>query len=468
MLFNSYAFIFVFLPLTLLTFFLLAKWRMKTAATISLIIASLVFYSYWDTHYLALLLSSILFNFFVGGYMERACHPVKRKALLLFGLTVDLALLGYYKYTNFFISSFNNLFHTSVIPLQITLPLGISFFTFTQIAYLMDAYRKETKEYNFLTYSLFVTFFPHLIAGPILHHRDIIPQFHRLRSFVFSHKNMALGMSIFVLGLSKKVIIADHVALWAAPVFIHANEVNGVQAWIGALCYTFQLYFDFSGYSDMAVGLGLMLNIRLPINFNSPYKSMSIIEFWRRWHITLSTFLKDYLYIPLGGNRHGKAKKMRNLFLTMLLGGLWHGAGWTFVIWGALHGLYLVINHTWRNAGRQLPGPVAWVLTFLSVIVAWVFFRAHSVHDALAILRAMFGMGSGSGQSPEVIRVMANTTMIGIELVLLTLWVLFLPNTMEVIRRFKPNWRWALFIGVVAFYSLLQMKRVSEFLYFQF
>ncbi|WCK55551.1 MBOAT family protein [Aneurinibacillus sp. Ricciae_BoGa-3] len=468
MLFNSYAFILVFLPITLCVFFLLGSRKKTTAATVALIMASLVFYSYWDKKYLVLLLASILFNYFTGTYISRADKPGRKRALLLFGVAIDLILLGYYKYTNFFIESWNGWFHEALGPYNIALPLGISFFTFTQIAYLMDSYRGETKEYNLLTYSLFVTFFPHLIAGPILHHRDIIPQFHRLRNFVFSHKNMAAGIVIFIMGLGKKVLIADSIAGWAAPVFAHAHDVNAWQAWIGAISYTFQLYFDFSGYSDMAIGLGLMLNIRLPINFNSPYKAESIIDFWRRWHITLSAFLKDYMYITLGGNRHGKIKKMRNLFITMLLGGLWHGAGWTFVIWGALHGLYLMINHGWRTFKRPLPRPIGWLVTFVFVVIAWVFFRAQSLGDAWAILQAMFGMGHGAGSALPVLTALANRTAIMVDLAALLLWVVLLPNTMELAQRFKPNWRWALALGCVAFYSLLELRKVSEFLYFQF
>ena len=283
-----------------------------------------MFYAYWDARYLPLLLVSILFNYTVGSLIER--H--KSKLGLIIGVTVNLSLLTYFKYTNFFLSSFNEMFQTAIYVPKIILPLGISFFTFTQIAYLVDAYRGETQRYSLLTYSLFVTVFPHLIAGPILYHKNMIPQFSKLKNYVFTHKNMALGAAFFSVGLFKKVMIADSLAPWAKVVFDNAGMVSFIEAWAGALAYTFQLYFDFSGYSEMAIGLGLMFNFKLPVNFNSPYKATSIIEFWRRWHITLSEFLRNYLYIPLGGNRNGQYGRMRNLLITMLLGGLWHGAGW--------------------------------------------------------------------------------------------------------------------------------------------
>ncbi|MDD3149739.1 MAG: MBOAT family protein, partial [Candidatus Gastranaerophilales bacterium] len=383
MLFNSYEFIFIFLPITLIIFYTLAKFRLTKLATLSLVIASLGFYSYWDVRYLPLLLCSILFNYTIGTAIEKSLN----KYLLAFGILIDLVLLGYFKYTGFFLSSINDTFSSSFFVPEIILPLGISFFTFTQIAFLVDAYRGETKNYSLLTYSLFVTFFPHLIAGPILHHKDIIPQFSKLKNFVFSYKNMALGVAIFSIGLFKKVIIADTLAPWVKLIFDNASTATFIEAWTGALGYTLQLYFDFSGYSEMAIGLGLMLNINLPINFNSPYKALSIVDFWRRWHITLSSFLKNYLYIPLGGNRKGEFSRIKNLLITMLLGGLWHGAGWTYIIWGALHGIYLVINHSWNKLKISMPKFLAWTITFLSVVIAWVFFRAKNIGDAISIFK---------------------------------------------------------------------------------
>ncbi|MCL6558895.1 MAG: MBOAT family protein, partial [Firmicutes bacterium] len=394
MLFNSYGFIFVFLPISLCIFFLFSRFKLTKAATAALVLASLIFYSYWNVKHLPLILLSIIINYGIGKQVEKK-RPGRGAGLYLaLGITVDLLLLGYFKYANFLIDSINFAAHTDFQIGKIVLPLGISFYTFTQIGYLVDAYRGETRNYGFLTYCLFVTFFPHLIAGPILYHRDIIPQFHRPGFFVFSYENFCKGVAFFTLGLFKKVVVADSLIAWVDPVFKNAYKVTFFDSWAGALAYTMQLYFDFSGYSDMAVGLGLMLNTALPVNFNSPYKSSSIIDFWRRWHITLSNFLKLYLYIPLGGNRKGYPRKMLNLFVTMLLGGLWHGAGWTFVLWGGLHGAYLVVNHTWRRLDFKLPPALSRPLTFLAVVAAWVVFRANSVHDAFAVLKAMAGLNA--------------------------------------------------------------------------
>ncbi|HEX8963798.1 MAG TPA: MBOAT family protein, partial [Rhodocyclaceae bacterium] len=409
MLFNSYEFIFLFLPVTLLGYFLLGHRGRPLAAIGWLAAASLFFYAWWDVRYLALLLGSIAFNYTVGRML---CDAQQRRPLLAVGVAGNLALLGYYKYANFFLAAAGALTGGDYTLGAIVLPLGISFFTFTQIAYLVDAYRGEVHEYRFLHYLLFVTFFPHLIAGPVLHHAEIMPQFRLGRCFRASAENFSVGFTIFVIGLFKKVVLADGVAQYVSPVFSAADAgvaVGGVAAWCAALAYTFQLYFDFSGYSDMAIGLARLFGITFPANFNSPYKAASIIDFWRRWHMTLSRFLRDYLYIALGGNRHGSARRYANLMATMVLGGLWHGAGWTFVAWGALHGSYLSLNHLWRalrarlfpRLGPSRPGRWAGrLLTFLAVVVAWVFFRAGSIDAALRIVDAMAGANGFAKADP--------------------------------------------------------------------
>jgi alginate O-acetyltransferase complex protein AlgI len=459
MLFNSYEFIFIFLPIVLLTYFISIKFRYTKLATVFLLISSLVFYAYWDTKYLSLLVLSILFNYGIGKAIEKK----RSKQLLQLGIIVDLCLLAYFKYIGFFIKTINDTIGTSLFIPDIILPLGISFFTFTQIAFLIDAYRGETENYSFITYSLFVTFFPHLIAGPILYHKDIIPQFSNLKKFVFSHKNMSLGLIIFSIGLFKKVVIADALAPWVKLVFDNANAVTTIEAWIGAVAYALQLYFDFSGYSEMALGLGLMLNINLPINFNSPYRALSIIDFWRRWHITLSVFLKSYLYIPLGGNRQGNIAKMKNLLITMLLGGLWHGAGWTYVIWGGLHGIYLVINHSWRSTNKKLPSFLSWLLTFICITIAWIFFRASTIHDAFSILKAMFGTTANVGQKEILKNTHKDIIILGILLVLIQ-W----RNTQEIVANFYPKKLWIIVISIILLLSLFSLSKTSEFLYFQF
>lgn len=486
MLFNSYAFIFVFLPITLFGFFSIAKYRLIKLAIAWLVLASLVFYAQWTIVYLPLLLISILFNYQISTFITNAKQGSKKaKTFLWIGLLFNFGLLGYYKYANFFLGAIDKVTGLNLGISEIVLPIGISFYTFTQSAYLVDAYRGETKEYSFLTYCLLVTFFPHLIAGPILHHKDVIPQFENLRNFVFSPKNMALGLSLFVMGLGKKLLIADPVSQWVDPLFRAADTLSCLEAWVGALGYTFQLYFDFSGYSDMAVGLGLMLNIHLPINFDSPYKSISVIEFWRRWHISLSNFLRDYLYIPLGGNRRGKTRQYINLWLTMLLGGLWHGAGWTFVIWGALHGTLLVINHWWRKLQIPLPKPLSWTMTFVAVVVGWVIFRAASIKDAIAMLIAMTGVKGfimhpsyqpyqewmdkfGANMNGELPRLAVSFGWMLTVLIGLLLWVTLLPNSQQVVQKIKFNLWWATFLGCIATLCLLSLNRVSVFLYFQF
>lgn len=491
MLFNSYPFIFIFLPITLIGFFTLAKFRLTTAAIAWLFIASIGFYSYRNIAYLPLILISIGFNYFIGRSIEETpLGSKKARTLLWIGIGVNLLLLAYYKYANFFVTSFDAIAGTDWTLPNIILPLGISFYTFTQTAYLVDAYRGQTTKQNLLTYSAFVTFFPYLISGPILHHKQMIPQFHRLRNFVFSHKNVARGLIMFALGMAKKVLIADNISPWVAPVFDNASSVSFLEAWVGAISYTMQLYFDFSGYCDMVIGLGWMINIDLPINFDSPYKSTSIVEFWRRWHITLSNFLRDYLYIPLGGNRKGQVRRYINLMTTMLLGGLWHGAGWTYVIWGGLHGLYLCINHGWHKLNIRLPRVLAWSLTFFAVVVGWVLFRAKTLPDAIEILQAMVGMKGIviPGEAEGKLGVLTNLgfqlkswtdwvylpefngskSLSIVVLVILTLCTSFLPNTQQIMNKFKPTWWWAVGIGILTSFSLLSLNRVSEFLYFQF
>lgn len=367
MLFSSPEFIYLYLPIVLLGFFWLAKWSHRIAAT-WLTAASLFFYGWWNPAYLGLLMASIFFNYSMGVVLAReSMRPPdsRRRFLLVFGIAANLLLLGYFKYANFFLDSTNAVIGTTWDAGEIILPLGISFFTFTQIAFLVDAWRGLAKEFNFIHYGLFVTYFPHLIAGPVLHHKEMMPQFGQSETYRLQWENIAVGLTIFAIGLFKKIVLADGVAPYASPVFdaAHAGEtLTFLEAWGGVLAYTLQLYFDFSGYSDMAIGASRLFGVRLPLNFNSPYQALNIIDFWRRWHMTLSRFLRDYLYFALGGNRHGKSRRYVNLLVTMLLGGLWHGAGWTFVVWGGLHGLYLVINHAWSGVKQRfgLPTGRSW------------------------------------------------------------------------------------------------------------
>lgn len=460
MLFNSYVFILGFLPITLVLYYLSAKKFGSQCARIVLILASLFFYSWWDVRNLPILLGSILVNYVLAGRILHS-EGKNRKAWLILGILFDLGLLGYFKYSAFAVETVNGIFHTGIAVPQIVLPLGISFFTFTQIACLADSYRGEVKGYSRSGYFLFVTIFPHLIAGPILYHKEMIPQFMDEKNYRINYENMNRGIVWFTLGLAKKVLIADKLSEYVGAAFAHAAQLSMADAWFASFAYTLQLYFDFSGYSEMAIGLGLMLNFKLPLNFNSPYQSTSIIEFWRRWHMTLSAFLKDYLYIPLGGNRTGH--HLRNILITMLLAGLWHGAGWTFIFWGGLHGLYICINHLWRKAGRSMPKPIGWFITFMAVNIAWVFFRAEDFQTAFAVLSAMFGLNEPgnmhrifSGQKIRLILV-----LIGI--------CTFMPSVEKIVSKyFKSNKKWLIFMLGLLLYSMTKLGQASEFLYFQF
>lgn len=398
--FNSLVFVAVFLPLVLAPLPLVARWT-ASGPVVWLALASLVFYSVVGLAYLPLLLGSVVVNYLLGMRLAdahaKSCQPATRW-LLVTALTFNLTLLAYYKYAGFAAATAQAWLGQPIAFAAPLLPVGISFFTFTQIAFVVDASRGRIAGRGFWRYLLFVSYFPHLIAGPILHHAVMLPQFAARGFGRLRARDLQAGLAIFAVGLAKKVLLADQAGEFVGPVFDAAADprLTTQDAWIGALAYTFQIYFDFSGYSDMAIGLARMMGVTLPENFRSPYKASSIIEFWRRWHISLSNFLRDYLYVPLGGNRKGVARRFVNLFITMLLGGLWHGASWTFVLWGGLHGLFLAINHGWRHLARRtghpLPAPMGWLLTMLAVVAAWTFFRATSTEAAVGLLRCMLGL----------------------------------------------------------------------------
>jgi alginate O-acetyltransferase complex protein AlgI len=493
MLFNSYEFLLGFLPICLGIFLFLAKRKKHRLGIVWMVLASLFFYGWWSPKYLIIIIVSIALNYQLGrlfgspNFQEES----RRKFLLILGLIFNLGLLGYYKYSNFFVNNLNSFFDFNFEFAEVLLPLAISFFTFQQVGFLMDSYRNEIQEPNFLNYCFFVTFFPQLIAGPIVHHSQILPQLDREKSLP-SKETFSIGLTLFTIGLFKKVIIADSIAVYSTQMFDHVQAggvVGGVGAWVGALCYTFQIYFDFSGYSDMAIGLGSLFNIKIPMNFNSPYQASSIIEFWRRWHITLSTFLRDYLYFFLGGNRKGKGRRYLNLLATMVLGGLWHGAGWSFILWGALHGLYLVINHAIRyvmgyGKGKK-PGRGVYILgriiTFLAVVIAWVPFRAESLEVTLSIYRGMFGLTSSLVEQTLYDPYLRRPVRLVIILLIMSH---FIPNIYRFLANYNPvvgfcpttvrkmAWRPTLGVGIVCglIFSLtfFELLKVSEFLYFQF
>lgn len=402
MLFNSPVYIFLFLPIAALVYFSLNRRKLIVAGKLWLVLASLFFYGYWSITYLLLIIGSVIVNFGIGSFLHgkqkplRISNKISRKQLLVTGIFLNIGFLGYFKYYDFFIGNINILIGTDLTVLNLALPLAISFFTFQQIAYLVDSYRSETHEYNFLNYSLFVTFFPQLIAGPIVHHKEMMPQFFSHRNTFIHWENISKGMFIFSIGLFKKVVIADYFAQWANIGFSTGRALSLFDSWVTSLSYTFQLYYDFSGYTDMAIGAALLFNIRLPFNFNSPYKATSIQDFWHRWHMTLSRWLRDYLYIPLGGNRSGRVRTYLNLFITFLIGGLWHGAGWTFIIWGAMHGTALIIHRIWNEAGLRMHALLGWLATFIFINFTWVFFRADSIDSALRIAKGMIGLSENT------------------------------------------------------------------------
>ncbi|EOC0475419.1 MBOAT family protein [Cronobacter turicensis] len=485
MIFSSPEFIFLFLPIAFLVYFILNKFRLTYVSKIWLVLASLYFYSYWSFNYLPLMLCSILFNYSLGVILAKV--DGKKKLYLTVGITINLLTLAYYKYANFFLDNLNVLMGKNMHIAEHVLPIGISFYTFTQIAFLVDSYKGKVKEFDLVNYTLFVTFFPHLIAGPILHHKEMMSQFRSKWTYFIRYKNILMGLMIFGIGLFKKTLLADTFAIWANAGFAPGMGHDFYSAWVTSLSYTFQLYFDFSGYCDMAIGAALLFNIWLPINFNSPYKSLDIQDFWRRWHITLGRYLRDYLYIPLGGNRCAVPRMYFNLFITFVLGGLWHGASWMFVIWGMMHGGALVIHRIWKSANLNLPNPLAWFITFLYVNIAWVFFRAGSLSDALNILKAMFSVPGSPNLNKMAVQNLSFTGSMtdtvgrvipeGISFYIVPLIMIALgfvicsqKNSIEIVAYGNITNKKLLFVGFVSVLGLYMVLHTTSavFLYFNF
>lgn len=464
MLFNSFEFLLFFLPITLVVYFGLSRYT-KPGSRVFLLLASLFFYSWWNPIYLPLIVSSVIFNYFVGKRLNFTENPGTRKRVLIFGVSLNLGLLAYFKYCNFFIENLNLLGGLNIPSLNVILPLAISFFTFQQIAYLADSYKQNTREYDLFNYSLFVTFFPHLIAGPLVNHKDILPQFKDSGNFSFKHDNFSKGLYMFLMGLGKKVIIADTFAVLANAGYGNTAALSFADSWLTSLSYAFQLYFDFSGYSDMAIGIGLLFNITLAVNFNSPYKAVNIQDFWRRWHITLSSFLRDYLYIPLGGSRVGELLTLRNLLITFILGGIWHGAGWTFIFWGFLHGFGQIVYRLWSKSEIKMPDWLAWFITFNYVNIAWVFFRAASWTDALNLLKGMFGLRRMILSEINVL-----TDPMLIPMLAIGILLLFWKNPPQLCAEFKPDKKHLAYMAGLAVIGLLFMNSITanDFLYFDF
>jgi D-alanyl-lipoteichoic acid acyltransferase DltB (MBOAT superfamily) len=482
MLFSSFEFLFLFLPVVFLAFRLLQMVASTRVLISFLLLASIVFYGWWKVEFLPLILGSILVNFLLGKVLAARRQSSASRWVLGCGVVMNLSFLVYFKYAHFLTTQLSS-FGVPVIA-QGILPLGISFFTFQQLTYLVDVYRGKEEENSFTTYALFVSFFPHLIAGPITHHGQILNQLRRLGSGFRSNINFASGLGVFAMGFCKKLLIADELGPVADAVFgaVHAGVALTVNDhWMGTLAYTLQLYFDFSGYSEMALGLGLMFGVRFPANFLSPYKSKSIIEFWRRWHMSLGWFLREYVYYPLGGSRKGPVRRHVNLFMVLLISGIWHGSGWTFIVWGIGHGLLLVANHWWRNhtdfRGKLYEFSCHFA-TLAAVIAGWIVFRSASIPDALAMFRGLFVTRG------EVVSVVDNNHWIWIAVAGLV--CLFLPNVIEIWSKYRPcltldkdllrksmwtarlNARWGLIIALLMYVGICRFSRVSPFLYFEF
>lgn len=498
MIFSSYEFILFFLPIVVLGFYTLGLTSNKIITMAWLIAASLFFYGWWNPIYLPLILTSVLFNFFVGTYTANPLvNDQQRKIYLIIGLVGNLSLLGYFKYANFFVDNVNGLLNTDIHLQTILLPLAISFFTFQQIAYLVDAYQSKKTETSLLRYGLFVCFFPQLIAGPIVHHKEMLPQFDKDEIYRFDSLRLSLGISVFIIGLAKKVLLADNISVYANPIFDAAaagESINMLDAWVASFSYTFQLYFDFSGYCDMALGLGLMFGIRLPINFNSPLKAVNMIEFWRRWHITLSRFLQQYLFIPFSMNelRRGWSRQPIYSFLaTMLLGGLWHGASWTFIVWGLIHGVFLVINQMWlifkKRFGRRKSSLWGKFVGRVIVLSCWVFsliiFRSEDLPAAWRLIKGLIDVSS-----IERNQIYMDTMSAFPWLLCMAIIIWLTPNTVQIFSHYciatgtqdvdvkkthtvflwKPNFLWGIWLSTLFVLSLLSLNKVNEFLYFQF
>lgn len=485
MLFNSYEFILAFLPITLIGYFLMNHFGKNNFAKVWLVLCSLFFYGYFNFSYLWIIVTSIVVNYLISFYFEKHKKTKKslRKLLLGFGLTLNIGLLFFYKYLDFLFDTFSNIFNTDPIHLGLILPLGISFFTFQQVSFLIDSYRSQTKTYNILDYSLFVTFFPQLIAGPIVLHSEVIPQFENQRNLKFNMENFARGLYVFSRGLAKKVLVADNFGKVVSFGYANISGLSSFEAILTIFAYTFQIYFDFSGYCDMASGIAYMFNIELPINFNSPYKAKNISDFWKRWHITLTRFLTHYIYFPLGGSRCSTVRTCFNVLVVFLVSGIWHGAGYTFILWGIAHGVAMIIYRLFRKYIDKTPYLITWFFTFLFVNIAWVYFRAESIEDANQLIAQVFN--GGFTLNFEITETLLNiipisiftnifnfNSTLNILMILIvlgtTIICLSTRNVQEKAKTFRPKLSNLMSSSFLLVWSILSLSGVSTFLYFNF
>ena len=478
MLFCSHVFVFVFLPLVLAGYFFIGRVARSEWARAWLVLASFVFYAWMRLDYLWIILSSIAVNYACVFVMERGwpwrgqrlLPQWQRRLVMWLGILFNIGLLGWFKYVMFVLENVNAAFGTDFVVQKIVLPLGISFFTFQQIACLVDLCKaRETPRYTFLNYALFVTFFPQLVAGPIVHHHDMMPQFEKPGSARPDYLNLSAGLWLFAVGLFKKLVIADFLGKWAAngmDTWDRLPELTFWQAWFSVVSFMLQIYFDFSAYSDMAIGLGRMFNIRLPINFNSPYRACSIKAFWQRWHMTLGSFLMNYLYFPLGGSRRGEARAYANLFLVFLACGVWHGANWSFVVFGALHGAAMAAHRAWNKCGFSMARWLAWPLTFVFLALTYAPGRCAKLYQVFRVWRGMFAPTSFSLKSVAVITHPVDWPWLW--LAAAAALALCFPNAASREKNFRPTLANGLATVALLAVAVLHISRLSPFLYFNF
>ncbi len=483
MIFSSYGFVLVFLPLLLLFYFGMAKYVTRRTQQCFFIIASLIFYGalffegFKHLWYIWLILSSVIVNYSVSLGVQNIKKALLRKTLFVLGVLFNIGLLGYYKYYNFFLENINYAFDTHFTLKYIILPLGISFFTFQQIVYLIDIWKKQEKVPDFMDYSLFVVFFPKMAMGPITFLKDVVPQFQDENNRFFNLDNFSKGLFLFAIGVFKKVVIADTLESLVYSAYYEPSGLSFGTAWLGSLAYTFQIFFDFSGYSDMAIGLGKMFNINLPVNFYSPYKSKSITEFWKRWHITLGRSLAVFVYFPLGGNRKGMFRTCFNLFMVFLVSGIWHGAAWTFILWGIAHGIVRIFEKLFDKQIEKIPSFIRIFFTFMFVNAAWVLFRSASLEQALTFLKRMFlpenisfagvsGLAFNTNISyPDIL---ATIYVVSIILILAALVFIYPKNSIDKYNGFQPTMKNAVVTALLLAFSIVHFSRVGAFIYFNF
>jgi D-alanyl-lipoteichoic acid acyltransferase DltB (MBOAT superfamily) len=477
MLFNSYAYLLIFLPIVFVIYYLVNNFKSKYLNKIFLIIVSLIFYTYLDIKNFIIIFTSIIINY-IGYFFLR---KKKKLTTLLFFATVNLLILGYYKYYNFILNNFFFIYGENYIQKSIIIPLAISFFTFQQLAFLVDVYKKKISKVKLSDYVLFVTFFPQLIAGPILNYRDTYYQFSHFILKKINFTNIRNGLILISFGLFKKVIIADYFSIIVNNSYDNIEKLNFLSSWIASLSFTIQIYFDFSGYIDIAIGSALLFNIILPINFNSPYKSINIREFWNRWNITLSHFLKNYVYIPIGGNRISSITTCRNLLITFIIGGLWHGAGWNYLIWGFLHALALIIINFFKKINYKLNNFIAWFLTFNYINLTWIFFKIDNFQEALFLLKSMFTLEKivlpiflnkyfnfNFVEYGNVFPVLEDKNKTIIFLIVSLFIIFFTSNNNQYIYNKKHKLKIALIAGIAFIISIIGINKTSVFIYFNF